>query len=529
MRGFSWLAGVLGTLLTIAFAIHRFSTGSFAVEWNVVGGIGLALLALYLWLDRDELDEASQTPGFRNSSLAVALVAVAFCITVAVNVVGKRYDKRWDWTSTGRHTLAEQSVSVAAALESPVDVLGFFPTDSLEGSEFRDLVEAYQEHTPHLTFELVDPIREPLLAEQLEITSSFGTIVLTHGEDQQRLEADFGEESFTNALVKVTSGVDHVVCFTTGHGERGVDDDYQTEGLGVAVSKLQGQNYTVKTFVPLTEGRVPGECEVTVVADPQIELLAQEREMLAAYVAEGGAMIVLLDPLHSPELAADLARYGFRLGDDIVLEQNPAYNLVGGDASYLVLDEQSFDFHPIVSELTGIALLRVVRSVSLTEHVAGLNAMILARSSANGWAETDLETPNPALDAGDLPGPVGVVGVVEVAEAGAVAVGSRVLDDAAVAPEVAQAPGGRVVVFGDSDFLSNELVLQGSNLDLFLNSVAWLVGEEDQISIRPNELGSGTLTMTELQGLLVWLICLLGAPGLAVAGAIGTWVWRRKL
>ncbi|MCP4809502.1 MAG: hypothetical protein GY884_29550, partial [Proteobacteria bacterium] len=489
MRGFSWLAGVLGTLLTIAFAIHRFTTGTFAVEWNVVGGLGLGLLALYLWLDRDELDEASQTPGFRNSSLAAALVVVALGITVAVNVAGQRYDKRWDWTSAGRHTLAAQSASVAQGLSSQVDVLGFFPTDSLEGAEFRDLVEAYQEHTSWVDFQLVDPIREPLLAEQLKITSSFGTIVLTHGEDQQRLEADFGEEAFTNALVKVTAGVDHVVCFTGGHGERGVDDDYGTDGLGTVVAKLQGQNYTVKAFVPIAEGGVPEPCEVVVVGDPELDLLPPEREMLAAYVAEGGALVVMLDPLHAPEFAADLARYGLRLGDDIVLEQNPAYNLVGGDASYLVLDKDSFDFHPVVSKLTGIVLLRVVRSVSLTEQLPGLNAMVLARSSTNGWAETDLETPDPALDGADLPGPVGVMGVVEVAEAGAIEVGSRVLGaggdtpvpadlDVREAPPVTPAAGGRVVVFGDSDFVSNELVLQGSNLDLFLNSIAWLVGEE---------------------------------------------------
>jgi len=540
MRGFSWLAGVLGTLLTVAFAIHRFTTGSFDVVWNVVGGIGLALLALYLWLDRDELDQASQSPGFRNSSMATLMVVVALGITIAVNVAGKRYDERWDWTQSGRHTLAEQSVQVADGLASAVDVLGFFPTDSLEGAEFKDLVEAYQQHTPWLDFQLVDPIREPLLAEQLKVTSSFGTIVLTHGEDQQRLEADFGEEAFTNALVKVTAGVDHEVCFTTGHGERAVDDDYRTDGLGGVVAKLQGQNYTVTTFVPLTEGGVPDGCEVAVVADPQLDLLAPEVEMLAAFVAEGGSMIVLLDPMHAPAFAASLARYGLLLGDDIVLEQNPAYQLVGGDASYLVLDKQSFDFHPIVADLTGIALLRVARSVRLGPEVEGLNAMVLARSSANGWAETDLESPNPVLDAADVAGPVGVAAVVEVVEPGAVHVGSRVLDGSSEAPlpadtpvpevvDVARAAGGKVVVFGDSDFVSNELALQGSNLDLFLNSVAWMVGEEDQISIRPNEAGSGTLTMTEIDGLLVWLLCLLAAPGLAVAGAIGTWARRRKL
>ena len=38
---------------------------------------------------------------------------------------------------------------------------------------------------------------------------------------------------------------------------------------------------------------------------------------------------------------------------------------------------------------------------------------------------------------------------------------------------------GKVVVFGDADFISNRLVLGGVNHDLFLNTLApWLVDEE---------------------------------------------------
>ena len=66
-------------------------------------------------------------------------------------------------------------------------------------------------------------------------------------------------------------------------------------------------------------------------------------------------------------------------------------------------------------------------------------------------------------------------------------------------------------------------------MDLFLNSVAWLVGEEDQISIRANEAAAGTMTMNLLQTFLVWMIALFVAPPLCLAGAFGTWMYRRGL
>ncbi|MDP6934479.1 MAG: ABC transporter, partial [Myxococcota bacterium] len=71
--------------------------------------------------------------------------------------------------------------------------------------------------------------------------------------------------------------------------------------------------------------------------------------------------------------------------------------------------------------------------------------------------------------------------------------------------------------------------VQFNNQDLFLNALAWSVGEDDQISIRPNEASQSALSMNVIQGLLVWLTCMLIAPGLALAGAIGTWRRRRSL
>ena len=86
-----------------------------------------------------------------------------------------------------------------------------------------------------------------------------------------------------------------------------------------------------------------------------------------------------------------------------------------------------------------------------------------------------------------------------------------------------------MLVIGDSDFAGNGLLAQGQNQDLLLNAVAWMVDEEDQIASRSSEGASGLLTMTGLQGIVVWLIAVLGAPGLAVALALRSWIQRRSL
>ncbi len=45
----------------------------------------------------------------------------------------------------------------------------------------------------------------------------------------------------------------------------------------------------------------------------------------------------------------------------------------------------------------------------------------------------------------------------------------------------------RIVVFGDSDFVTNGYLGIPGNRDLFLNSVNWLAQQENLISIRPRD------------------------------------------
>jgi ABC-type uncharacterized transport system involved in gliding motility auxiliary subunit len=63
---------------------------------------------------------------------------------------------------------------------------------------------------------------------------------------------------------------------------------------------------------------------------------------------------------------------------------------------------------------------------------------------------------------------------------------------------------------------------------LLPNTIAWLLGEEDQVSIRTNAAARGTFTMSGAQGLIIWLVSLLLLPALTVGGAIATWLARRK-
>jgi ABC-type uncharacterized transport system involved in gliding motility auxiliary subunit len=83
-------------------------------------------------------------------------------------------------------------------------------------------------------------------------------------------------------------------------------------------------------------------------------------------------------------------------------------------------------------------------------------------------------------------------------------------------------------VFGDSDFATNQLLLEFRNRDLFLNSVNWLLGDVEAISIRPNQARASRLELSQEQFLQIRYLSLFVLPeAIAVLGVLAWWSRRR--
>lgn len=540
LRILGWLLGLAGLLAIAFWGVVALVVETPPTAVHYVGGGGAMLVALWVLLDWDQLRNLGQDQTVGRSAVASLAVVMAAAIAITANMVAWRNDKRWDLTQDQRYTLSQQSIDLASKLDREVEVLAFFPGGAPEARNFEELMKGYQEHTSLLKVTFVDPYADPVQAEQNKILSATGTVILRVGENTQRIESGFDEEAITNALVRVTSDRSHPICVVTGHGEFDLEDDYSPNGIGIARIRLEGQNYSVSGLTLLETQPTPDTCAVVVLAGPRSDLLAAERDRLARYVAAGGQLIAMLDPMVADETAADFARYGFRLGRDVVIEGDPNRQVAGGDPTYVVLDESSYDVSPITSKLRGVVILPLARSVGRGEELAGVNVQVLARGTAQSWGETSLAADTPAApDAGaDLVGEVPLVASAEVTDPAAIRLDTApapasaapiALAAAAPAPELPTRAGGRVVVFGDADFASNLYLLKGTNQDLLFNTIAWMVGEEDQISIRANEVQAGQLEVDLGSLLVAGGLSLVVVPGLAVAGALGTWLYRRRL
>jgi ABC-type uncharacterized transport system involved in gliding motility auxiliary subunit len=88
-------------------------------------------------------------------------------------------------------------------------------------------------------------------------------------------------------------------------------------------------------------------------------------------------------------------------------------------------------------------------------------------------------------------------------------------------------PESRLVVFGDSDFVTNAYLNIPGNRDLFLNAINWLAQQENLISIRPRDPQNRGITMTNDLAQRIFLVSILVIPGLILAAGVQAW-WRRR-
>jgi ABC-type uncharacterized transport system involved in gliding motility auxiliary subunit len=86
---------------------------------------------------------------------------------------------------------------------------------------------------------------------------------------------------------------------------------------------------------------------------------------------------------------------------------------------------------------------------------------------------------------------------------------------------------GRLVVFGDSNFVSNEAILQFGNMDLILNTVNWLVKREGLVGPRPERRQYDYQSLTPEHARFLFVLTVVTIPGIGFFLAVLFFVRRR--
>lgn len=267
-----------------------------------------------------------------NSGIFIAALIGIFVLIVLIS--GKA-PWRWDWTQTGVNRLSEQTKETLKGLKETVRVYAF--TDGSDtGRQVEQLLRAYQKETDKLDVRLVDPVKEPSLAEKYQV-QEYNTVVFVKGEKEEVVspwdlvvpgatQASYGfrgEEQFTQAIRNLTASRKPVIYLLQGHGE--------VSGSEAAAlrSYLTGEGNQVKELNLIRETRVPKDADVLVIAGPTSDLTDQETKMINQYLDGGGKVLVALSPEKGmskwKNLSSLLKGLGIRAAGDLVVDPERAY------------------------------------------------------------------------------------------------------------------------------------------------------------------------------------------------------------
>lgn len=535
----SLISTVAGFLALGLFAMSIIYLGAFTTpafnlnigQWDAVLRImavgAILAFSVYLVISPDSVGAAAGKRSNRLTANALLVSVIAVGIAIAVNIIIDNVPTaRADLTAGKDFTLSEQTVNVLKDVDSKPDSItayGFYSIYVNSGTSqqtMEDLLKEYAAHTNKIHFEFVDPVQQPAKASELGFTQAYGSVVFDNGKKRETA-ASATEAEFTSALIRLYQNKTLTVGYLTGHGERN-PEGFDQPGYSSVKDALTKDNYKFTAVSLLTGTITISDVTVLVIADPQAALTDKETASLQQYVDSGGRLMLLLDTDMSDAalkpMASILAKYGVTPVQGVVLDGQSNYS--AQEPTVLVV--RSYGGTGIAEGLTRDKLPTLFPlAMGLkppTSTVGGMVTSPLVSSSPGeqvSWLETDKTSQQAVYDPGtnDIPGPV--------------TIGMQIYPSTPSTDTTK--PDTRLVVFGDADFASNLAIqLAPSNLDLFSNSVSWLAGQDQLVSITPKDpTAPRSIVLDSGQKNLLGIVSVFALPILVLILGGYNW-WRRR-
>jgi ABC-type uncharacterized transport system involved in gliding motility auxiliary subunit len=508
--------GIVGAIFLIFAGVAYFITRLFSLYVVIHLLLGVLAVATYLASARGSLGTFLGERSTKQGAQALLYSLLFFAILVMVNYLSTRNHHRFDLTEAGVFSISPQTRSVLQKLDKPLEINAFVEVGS--DPALRELLSGFHDISTHVSFHLIDPDKQPDLAEKFQITA-IPAVHMQYGE-RTNVVNKISEEELTNGIIKITRADKKLVYFLGGHGEPDINDLQEPRGYGQLKTALENESYETKPLILAADAAVPDDANLLIVGGGDRAYQAHEITAIDAYLKKGKHALFLLNPRGTAELATYLSQWGIQVGNDVIVDEQ--LQLLKGRTFTLTPFVTTYGAHPITEELSrrGNALTTYGMSRSVEPHAdgkAGVTPVSLAQTSPNAWAETDLESifqrQTARLDETDRKGPISL----------AVAVTANLKE---MGVEKEKENSSRLVVFGDSVFANNQYIGQYFNRDLLLNSIGWLIGEEGLLSIRSRTIRASRVQFTAEQGTAIFYLSVLVLPELLLIAGLAVW-WRR--
>ena len=432
--------------------------------------------------------ERNNVIALKGGSYSVVITVIVLAILIACNVFAALLPAnmtKYDISATKLYSITSNTKAVVNALDKDVTIYWIVQADQ-EDAVIENLLGKYDSLSEHIEVVKKNPDVFPTFAAQYTSEEVKNNSLVVECGDRSRFigyndiylqEANMATYSYDMSFDgegAITSAIDYVVSedlpqvyVLEGHGEA---------ELSVAFTEqMEKENMELTSFSLLNEDAIPEEADCVLVYAPASDISEEEKNLLSEYVEGGGKLMVLAGPTEDgtlENLYSLLADYGVTAQEGIVVEEDREYyafqspyillpEIVSSEITDPLIEERYYAIMPIAQGLT------VENTASVTQLLATSET---AFSKPDGYGISSFDR-----EEGDVDGPF------------------------ALAVSVACENDGQMVWFSSSNFLDDmyNAYSSGANLDLAMNALSSLIGENEAVAIRSKSLSYSYLTISE--------------------------------
>lgn len=527
------------------------------------------------------MSEKKSRKNLKFTSLAWAFAAMLLAVVILINVAASFFDAKIDMTPNKIYTMSDTSREFFESLDKEVDLYLLYDLDEIENSEdagevkeLTSFLKACDEFDK-VTLHDIDPDKNPDLMEELNPDNQFtlkdGDIIVKCGDSVKRVfgsemnyytysdtpdangqyiatsKTFMGEGIITGAVKSLTDGYAPTIYFLTGHGEKSLTEDYT-----LLSKKLKNYNYTTKELDLSSGNTVPEDAAIIVVAAPQQDISADEKDKINDFMDNGGNLSLLMSPTNNGTDFDNLVdiMHDYCIGMDYtrVYETDSAKHMsndkykIATDLVKINLDEENtgsdYDMNNLSggssSDKTSDELKNMIESInSLINDTANLACYLPESRSFFQYAGDNISTVTlcPLLMASDT-AEVEAYGGTESKES------SKEIDNINANNELwlgaySEDPTrnySKLVVMPNAEFIDDECQKEGYTIppmNLYLYTISCMSSDSIEMDIprKTQTLDYMTLATESDTNLMIGII--IAAPVIVAAAGVVIWLRRR--
>lgn len=435
-------------------------------------------------------------------------VVLFIAFTGILGWLSTQYKFTFDLTANQRNSLSEASLRLLKNISQPVKISAFISPINEQKEIFDKLFQRYKQQQDLIDYQSINPDLAPDLLRDFNIQRDGEVVIEVNGRSENVTQVT--ESQITNTIARLLRQENRWLVFLQGHGERNPFADANHD-LQIFASRLSQKGFHIETLNLIETTSIPDNTDVLVIADAVTELLDGEIKLITEYVESGGNLLWLTEPGDNTQLEslAEMLEIEFLPG--IIVD--PSTQLLGLDRVDFAL-AADYPRHAITTAIDSITLYPKARGIDFLGEQTDWQADPLIVTHERTWNET-----------GEMAGQI-TQGDNDGEQAGPLTIGLSLTRS--LQKEDGELFTQRVVVTGDTDFLSSQFLGNGSNLALGLNMLNWLSHDDNLIAISPRKAIDSQLELSPAHQLIIAAFFLFLLPALLMGSGIRIWLVRRK-